>query len=304
MANLSTRDSTATDIRIRAAVTFLIIQTIIAWCSTYSSAVTSLTAILKYHTAIDGIILISTFVMSATFSFIASIISLISWLLDGATLFLMFQAISKCFDIYQTKACFSTIPQDIISLGLLILVCVFDFFQYYSLSSLKDMLYLRAQPAVEQHILQRRARLLHLWSFPFACGILLTEIILAVDTSTADALASTIYAHIALDLILAYTATQNKPALLHIIGLILTMMLFGGDIWNLVNLGKVTTTYLAYKEWCLYTLLTFDLFAIGVRLLIATYKPEVITMLTANANKAKWQIKRILNPTIANKKDT
>ena len=304
MANLSTRDSTATDIRIRAAVTFLIIQTIIAWCSTYSSSVTNLTTMLRYHTFIDGFILISTFVMSLAFSSIASYISLISWLLDGITLFLMFMAISKCFDIYQTKACFSTIPQDIISLGLLILVCVFDFFQYNSLTSLRDMLSLRAQPAVEQHILQRRARLLHLWSFPFACGILITEIILAVDTSTAEALASTIYAHIALDLILSYTATENKPALLHVIGLILTILLFIGDAWNLGNLGKANTTYLAYKEWCLYTLLTFDIFAIGVRMLIATYKPEVINLLTANANKAKWQIKRIINPTITDKKDT
>ena len=166
------------------------------------------------------------------------------------------------------------------------------------------MLSLRAQPAVEQHILQRRARLLHVWSFPFACGILVTEIILAVDTSTASALASTIYAHIALDLILAYTATQNKPALLHVIGLILTVLLFFGDGWNLWNLGKVNTTYLAYKEWCLYTLLTFDFFAIGVRVLIATYKPEVIKLLAANANKAKWQFRRILNPTKGIKKDT
>ena len=206
------------------------------------------------------------------------------------------------FDIYQSKACFSTIPQDIISLGLLILVCVFDFFQYNSLTSLKDMLTLRAQPAVEQHILQRRARLLHIWSFPFACGILVTEIILAVDTSTAEALASTVYAHIALDLILAYTATEIMALCIlldyYLLYCYLLVMLGIWEIW------AKQTTYLAYKEWCLYTLLAFDIFAIGVRFLIATYKPEVVKLLTANANKAKWQIKRILNPMIANKKDT
>lgn len=304
MSQLSSRDSTATDIRIRAAVTFLIIQSIIAWCGTYSSAVTNLTTMLKYHTLLDGVILISTFVMVLAFSTLASYISLLSWLLDGITLFLMFQAITKCFDIYQSRACFSTIPQDIITLSLLVLVCIFDFFQYNALVQLREYLNKKAQPSIEHHILQRRARLLHLWSLPFAIGILVSEVILAVDSSTVEALASPIYLHIALDPILTYTATQNKPAILHVLGLILSVLLFGADGMNFWNLGRVNTTYLAYKEWCLYTLLVFDVLVIGVRIYIASYKPEVITLLSAEANKAKWKVKKILNPTKPVKKQT
>lgn len=304
MSQLSSRDSTATDIRIRAAVTFLIIQSIIAWCGTYSSAVTNLTTMLKYHTLLDGVILISTFVMVLAFSTLASYISLLSWVLDGITLFLMFQAITKCFDIYQSRACFSTIPQDIITLSLLVLVCIFDFFQYNALVQLREYLNKKAQPSIEHHILQRRARLLHLWSLPFAIGILVSEVILAVDSSTVEALASPIYLHIALDPILTYTATQNKPAILHVLGLILSVLLFGADGMNFWNLGRVNTTYLAYKEWCLYTLLVFDVLVIGVRIYIASYKPEVITLLSAEANKAKWKVKKILNPTKPVKKQT
>lgn len=304
MSQLSSRDATATDIRIRAAVTFLIIQSIIAWCGTYSSAVTNLTTMLKYHTLLDGVILISTFVMVLAFTTLASYITLLSWLLDGITLFLMFQAVTKCFDIYQSRACFSTIPQDIITLSLMVLVCVFDFFQYNALVELREYLNKKAQPSIEHHILQRRARLLHLWSLPFAVGILVSEVILAVDSSTVEALASPIYLHIALDPILTYTATQNKPAILHVLGLILSVLLLGADGMNFWNLGRVKTTYLAYKEWCLYTLLVFDVLVIGVRTYIASYKPEVITLLSAEANKAKWKVKKILNPVVGVKKQT
>lgn len=304
MTQLSSRDATATDIRIRAAVTFIIIQSIIAWCGTYSSAVTNLTTMLKYHTLLDGVILISTFVMVLAFTTLASYITLLSWLLDGITLFLMFQAVTKCFDIYQSKACFSTIPQDIITLSLLVLVCVFDFFQYNALVELREYLNKKAQPSIEHHILQRRARLLHLWSLPFAVGILVSEVILAVDSSTVEALASPIYLHIALDPVLTYTATQNNPAILHVLGLILSVLLLGADGMNFWNLGRVNTTYLAYKEWCLYTLLVFDILVIGVRTYIASYKPEVITLLSAEANKAKWKVKNLLNPTEGVKKQT
>lgn len=304
MTQLSSRDATATDIRIRAAVTFIIIQSIIAWCGTYSSAVTNLTTMLKYHTLLDGVILISTFVMVLAFTTLASYITLLSWLLDGITLFLMFQAVTKCFDIYQSKACFSTIPQDIITLSLLVLVCVFDFFQYNALVELREYLNKKAQPSIEHHILQRRARLLHLWSLPFAVGILVSEVILAVDSSTVEALASPIYLHIALDPVLTYTATQNNPAILHVLGLILSVLLLGADGMNFWNLGRVNTTYLAYKEWCLYTLLVFDILVIGVRTYIASYKPEVITLLSAEANKAKWKVKKLLNPTEGVKKQT
>lgn len=305
MSNLSSRDETVTDIRIRAAVTFILIQGIIAWCGTYSSAVTNLTPQLRWHTLIDGIILISTFVMVTTLSTVASYMSLLSWLVDGITLFLTFQAISKCFDIYQSKACFSTIPQDMITLGLLALVIFMDFLQYNQLVELKEQISLRTQPAVQQQVLQRRARLLHLWSLPFAVGIMVSEVILAVDTSTVEALASPIYLHVVLDPILTYTATQNEPAMLHVLGLLLSLVLFGADVMNLFNMPSgPLTTYLAYKEWCLYTLIVFDIIVVGVRAFIATYKPEVIDLITANANKAKWSVRKILNPTKGAKKNT
>lgn len=304
MSNLSSRDETVTDIRIRAAVTFILIQAIIAWCDTYSSAVTNLMTQLKWHTLLDGTILISTFVMVTTFSRLASIASLLTWAVDGITLFLTFQAVTRCFDIYQSKACFSTIPQDIITASLLGLVILLDFMQYNQLVSLIDQIKLKTQPAVQHHILQRRARLLHLWSFPFAVGVLVAEIIFAVDTSTVDALATPIYLHIILDPILAYTATENKPALLHVLGAILSLTLLIADFMNLIDMKKPFTTYKAYKEWCLYTLIIFDIIVLGVRVFVASYKPEVIVMVAAQTNKAKWSVQKILNPTKKTKKNT
>ena len=306
MAQLSARDKVTTDIRIRCAITFLLIQAILAWCGSYSSAVVNLTPMLSWHTLIDGVIMVSTFALVTVFSRFASYFELLAWLLDGTILFLMFQAITKCFDIYQSKACFSTIPQDIITIVLMGLVILLDFMQYNALTDQTGYLELKAQPAVEQHILQRRARLLHIWSLPFAIGILVSDIVLAADQSTASALATPIYLHIILDPILSYTATQNEPAMLHVIGAFLSILLFFSDCANMYYSfdGVKMTTYLAYKEWCLYTLLAFDVFVIGVRVLIATYKPEVLDLVGSAANKAKWAVKRVVNPTPATKKKT
>ena len=43
---------------------------------------------------------------------------------------------------------------------------------------------------------------------------------------------------------------------------------------------------------------------IGVRVLIATYKPEVLDLVGSAANKAKWAVKRVVNPTPVTKKKT
>lgn len=307
MSSLNNRDKVATNIRIRAAATFLFIQGILAWCGSYSSAVTNLTPLLSWHTFIDGTIMISTFVMVSVFSLFAVGVELIAWLLDGTILFLCFQAVTKCFDIYQSKACFSTIPQDIITIGLLSVVIFLDFLQYNDLEELRGYLTLRAAPPVEQQILQRRARLLHIWSLPFAVGILVADIVLAADSSSASALATPIYVHIVLDPILAYTSCQNEPPMLHVLGVLLSLACLSADALNMYySFGSniKMTTYLAYKEWCLYTLLVFDVMVVGVRIFIASYNKKVVTMVNAEANKAKWKLKKIVNPTNGVKKKT
>jgi len=262
---------------------------------------------LKWHNLIDGAIMASTFVMVSVFSLFAVGIELIAWLLDGTILFLCFQAVSKCFDIYQSKACFSTIPQDIITIVLLGVVILFDFLQYNDLEELRGYLTLRAAAPVEQQILQRRARLLHIWSLPFAVGILVADIILTAESSAAAALATPIYVHIVLDPILAYTSCQNEPPMLHILGVLLSLACLAADGLNMYySFGSKVkmTTYLAYKEWCLYTLLVFDVMVVGVRIFMASYNKNVVTMVHAQANKAKWKIKKIVNPTNGVKKKT
>jgi hypothetical protein len=307
MSSLNNRDKVATNIRIRAAATFLFIQGILAWCGSYSSAVTNLTPLLSWHTALDGAIMVSTFVMVSVFSLFAVGIEIIAWMLDGTILFLCFQAVTKCFDIYQSKACFSTIPQDMITIGLLCVVILFDFLQYNDLEELRGYLTLKAAPPVEQQILQRRARLLHIWSLPFAIGILVADIILAADSSSASALATPIYVHIVLDPILAYTSCQNEPPMLHVLGAMLSLVCLASDSLNVYySFGPSIkmTTYLAYKEWCLYTLLLFDVMVVGVRIFIASYNKKVVNMVNAQANKAKWKVKKFVNPTGGVKKKT
>ena len=307
MSSLNNRDKVATNIRIRCAATFLFIQGILAWCGSYSSAVTNLTPMLSWHTYIDGAIMVSTFVMVSVFSLFAVGVEIMALMLDGTILFLCFQAVTKCFDIYQSKACFSTIPQDIITIGLLAVVIFFDFLQYNDLEELRGYLTLRAAPPVEQQILQRRARLLHIWSLPFAVGILVSDIILAADSSSASALATPIYVHIVLDPILAYTSCQNEPAMLHVLGAMLSLVLLAADSINMYySFGPTVkkTTYLAYKEWCLLTLLLFDVMVVSVRIFIASYNKKVVNMVNAQANKAKWKVKKFVNPTGGVKKKT
>ena len=306
MPELSKRATTATTVRIRAVTTFLLIRAIIAWCSSYQSSVTKLSALLHYHNIIDVIILVSTFVMVSTYTLIAMVFELLAWLLNGTTLFLMFQAIIRCFDIYQTETCLSTIPQDIITFGLLALVIFLDYLQYNTLSTLKSQLSTKASAATEHIILMRRARLLHLWCLPFALGILIAEFIFAVDSSNVEVLATPIYLHIVLDPILVYTSTMFKPAMLHVLGVMMTFGLLCTDIYIFMSTipRKVEmTTYLFYKEWCLYSLILFDVCALGVRVFIAMYTPDVTNFVASEVNKAKWRITRRRDRTSkANKK--
>ena len=306
MPQLSKRAKTATDIRIRAAITFLLVQALLAWASSYQSMVTKLTPLLKYHSIIDGFIMVSTFVMVSTYSLMAGIFELLAWLLDGTTLFLMFQAITKCFDIYQNEACFSTIPQDMVTFGILAIVILFDYMQYNSLMTLKSQLSTKAEPATEHIILMRRARLLHLWSLPFAIGIMISEFILAVDSTNVEVLATPIYLHIVLDPILTYTATRNEPPMLHVLGALMTFGLLCCDIYiftSTIPNRLSMTTYLFYKEWCLYTLILFDVCALGVRVFIAMYNPDLNDFVAAEVNKARWKIKRMRDqPSKARKK--
>jgi hypothetical protein len=95
--------------------------------------------------------------------------------------------------------------------------------------------------------------------------------------------------------------------MLHVLGAILSLICLAADAMNMYySFGPSIkmTTYLAYKEWCLYTLLLFDVMVVGVRIFIASYNKKVVTMVNAQANKAKWKMKKLVNPTGGVKKKT
>ena len=135
---------------------------------------------------------------------------------------------------------------------------------------------------------------------------MISEFIFAVDSTNVEVLATPIYLHIVLDPILTYTATMNNPPMLHVLGVLMTFGLLCCDIYiftSSIPQRLVMTTYLFYKEWCLYTLILFDVCALGVRVFIAMYNPEVNDFVASEVNKAKWKIKRMRDaPSKASKK--
>ena len=94
---------------------------------------------------------------------------------------------------------------------------------------------------------------------------------------------------------------MNKPVAIHILGLIFMVIIAGSDIISYIYLSKIKTTYVIYKEWCILTLLVFDLCLLGVRFFIAVYNPKVKGFVRNEANKLKFSIQKMSNP---NKKRT
>lgn len=296
MTQLSQRDQTTTNIRVRSIIIFLLIQSVISIASSYDSSSTKLTYMLKYHFLLDATNLASTFVLLLSITTVAQVISFLAILLDGITVFLIISTIFKCVNIYQNNTCYSTFLQDIIIASIMGLACLFDVFQFFSIEQQRNQLQLKTADKTEQLILQRRARLLHLWCLPFQVGILLSDIILSTEQETLNSLKTPTFISFVLTIVLTYTAVMNRPIVIHILGLIFMIIISGADIITYVYLSKMKTTYIVYKEWCTLTLLVFDLCLLGVRLFIATYNDDVNNFVKTERNKIKFSIDKISNP--------
>ena len=143
--NMLNRDQTTTDIRIRSILIYLLIQSIIAITSTYESATSNLTYMLKYHLFIDAIVLTSSFVMLLSLAYFVLIISFLAILFDSVIFFLMVSSIVKCINIYQSNTCYSTFVQDIIITSILGIVVLFDVLQLFSNEIQRQYLSLKKQ---------------------------------------------------------------------------------------------------------------------------------------------------------------
>lgn len=296
MTELSNRDQTTTDIRIRSIIIFLLIQSVISIAGSYDSSSTKLTHMLKYHFLFDAVSISSTFVLLVSMTTISLLISVLALCLDGITLFLITTNVFKCVNIYQNNTCYSTFLQDIILSVILAIVCVFDLFQFFSIEKQRKELTLKMADKTQQLVLQRRARLLHLWSIPFQIGILISDVILTAETENIDSLKTPMFLSLILTIVLTYTAVMSKPVVVHILGMIFMILIAGADIITYIYIPKTKTTYIVYKEWSLLTLLVFDLCLLGVRFVISTYTPDMANFVSAEANKLKFSIQKISNP--------
>ena len=133
MTELSNRDQTTTDIRVRSIIIFLLIQATISIANSYDSSSTKLTHFLQYHFLLDALSISSTFVLLLSITTIALITSALAMLLDGITLFLIITNILNCANIYQSNTCYSTFLQDIIIASILAIGRIFDIFHFLAI---------------------------------------------------------------------------------------------------------------------------------------------------------------------------
>ncbi len=301
MTQLSQRDQTTTDIRIRSALIFILVHSVIALTSTYSSAAVELTEFIKYNKIVNAFNMVTTFVMISSMPVLAIILTFFSTSMMGTTTFLIFLSITKCNTVWQTKACYSTLLQDSVIGVLLMIVSILNLLQMISLNDLKNYLDLKSEPPVEQRILKRRIRLLHVWSMPFQIGIVVVQIILVANHGQMN---WAIFIPLVLTPILAHISTE-KLEIYHLVGLVLSIGVGAADTVNYFTSGKKPdTTYIEYKEWCLLTLMFFDILIIGIRMYLISYKKKIINFANAGVSKAKWEIKKFTNPPAATKKQS
>jgi len=236
-------------------------------------------------------------------------VSILSILLDGITLFLFFQATTKCVNIYQSQTCYSTLPWDIGITVLLGFVLVLDILQTMDLNKQRAYISKQIPEKTDIRIKSRRIRLLHLWSWPFSLGILISEAILDDHSITFKTVSSPLYAPIVLTPILIMTSTMTKPPVTQIIGLFFTFLCTCCDVLAYYfafvheSFDVTKSTYLIYKQWCLCTLLVLDAFLMNNRWTLVWENTESNRMAMAAVNMAKWQVERFRNPVKTEKKN-
>ena len=220
--------------------------------------------------------------MLYSYTLVALIVSFVAILLDGVITFLVIKTVTNCANIYQSSTCYSTLPIDIIICILIGLVAIFDLLQIFSIDKLRYFLTLEASPITEHFVLQRRARLLHLWTIPFQIGVLITY----ASKTYFDGMMSLGSVSLLLTPLLIYTSNLTKPASIHIIGLVIMIIICVADTVNFIYKRDSL-----YAQWCLLTIILFDICLIGIRIFIAMYKPEVITLIKKSKEDARWMFK-------------
>ena len=204
----------------------------------------------------DGIVIISTFVMLYGYTIFAQLVAFLSTFLDATVLFLIVKTIANCTNIYQTGTCYNTIVVDIIILALVCIFTIIDVFQFFSMNALRKKLSEEMSPRSEYETLQKRARLLHLWSMPFQFGIALSDL----TSNYEDSLYSLVAIPIILTPILVYTSMLYETQTL---SFIFTIAIVVSDMVNAVYSKS------DYATWCIYTLLVFDTCLVGIRLFLS-----------------------------------
>jgi heme/copper-type cytochrome/quinol oxidase subunit 3 len=101
--------------------------------------------------------------------------------------------------------------------------------------------------------------------------------------------------------LLAYMSTEKEPAALYILGLLMSTGILFADLINLYytfTSKKEPSTATAYKEWCMATLLTFDLCIVGLWAYIASYQPKITRLVKDGINRAKWEMHKKKTPVV------
>ena len=257
---MNERDKTTSDIRVRAIVNFIFIQiTLLLLDSTTSY----LHGGLKYQFVSEALVTSSTFIMSGTFTTLATLLVCVNILVYGVLGFVTLMSTVKCVNVYQTSECFSRLVPDYIVAFFLGVAFLLNVFQFLSLRKLQGYLALKAEPPAEQHILQRRVRLLHIWCIPFQ---------IAMVFSASNTLSSIrVLGPMCLAPISAFIATEEKPASIHVIGLTMATVALLADLVNGVFAFRTESTY--YLR-CLATVVLFDVLAVSLRSAMACYNAK------------------------------
>jgi len=136
---------------------------------------------------------------------------------------------------------------------------------------------------------------------PFQIGIIVVQIILV---ATQHKMNWAIFIPLVLTPVLAHISTESLE-IYHLVGLILSIGVGAADVINYFTaVDEPVTTYVEYKEWCLLTLILFDVLIVGVRLYMISYKKKIVEFTNAGVSKARWEIKKITNPSTTDKKQS
>ncbi len=256
-----TRIESTTNIRVRAIIVFLFVQSLFALDNTFETACSKILTLFRYHAMFEAVALLSTFVLIFAYTLFAQFIAFVAILVDGAVLFLIVKLLTNCTNIYQTNTCYSTIAVDIIIAVIVSIIAIIDISQFFSIDVQRRFLTKEVSPKLEHEQIQKRARLLHLWSMPFQIGVIISDIGLSYE----DAVFSLIFLSLALTPLLVYTATLKDQYEVQIFSFILMILIAVADMINVLHKRS------DYAQWCIITLLLFDLCLLGLRLVIATY---------------------------------